>query len=157
MTPALNDPESGLLNGDYFRASVPNRVATARRLLRPLSVVLMMTGDSSARPARCTPEEARIIAETLLRTLRESDIPCRLEDGGFGLILEDTPENGAVWTIERLRRLLVDQGVDLTIWAGIAAYPAHALEANELLQKAQQALAHALEWAQSRIEVAIPE
>ncbi len=157
MTPVLNDPESGLLNGDYFRASVPNRVATARRLLRPLSVVLLTTGDSSAHPTRCQPEEARIIAETLLRTLRESDIPCRLEDGGFGLILEDTPENGAVWTIERLRRLLVNQGIDLTIWAGIAAYPAHALEANELMLKAQQAMAQALEWAQSRIEVAVPE
>jgi hypothetical protein len=33
---ALRDPDSGLLNGDYFRAALPHRVATARRVLRPL-------------------------------------------------------------------------------------------------------------------------
>ena len=144
----LHESESGLLNEEYFRAALPNRVATARRVLRPISVVL-------ARIA--SPEHARQVAFALLDTLRESDTACRLDDGGFALILEDTPENGAVWTIERLRRLLSDQGTDVIVWAGIASYPAHALEAPALVALAEQALADAQQWNQSRIEVALPE
>lgn len=154
---ALRDPQSGLLNGDYFRAALPHRVATARRVLRPLSVALLAVGDGAGRPIVCTRELAEQVAYGLLETLRESDTPCRLEDGSFGVLLEDTPESGAVWTVERLRRLLADQGLDLTVWAGIASYPAHALEAREVLARARAALVLAGEWSQSRIEVALPE
>ncbi|MCK7470616.1 MAG: GGDEF domain-containing protein [Desulfomicrobium escambiense] len=40
------------------------------------------------------------MAEAIRETLREADIACRLDDGTFAVILEDTPENGAVWTVE---------------------------------------------------------
>jgi PleD family two-component response regulator len=144
----LHEPESGLLNEEYFHAALPNRVATARRVLRPISVVLCRIDGEGL---------ARRVALALLETLRESDTACRLDDGTFALILEDTPENGAVWTMERLRRLLGDQGSDVLLWAGVAAYPAHALEAPTLVELAQQALADAMQWAQSRIEVAIAD
>ena len=145
----LHDGETGLLNERYFRAALPNRIATARRVLRPISIVLATLGDSS---------HARQLAFGLLDTLREADTACRLDDGSFALILEDTPENGAVWTIERLRRLLTEQGTDVLLWAGVASYPAHALEPQELLVLAEKALASATEWkTQSRIEVALPE
>jgi diguanylate cyclase (GGDEF)-like protein len=144
----LHEPESGLLNEEYFHAALPNRVATARRVLRPISIVLCkIAGD----------HQARQVAFALLDTLRESDTACRLDDGTFALILEDTPENGAVWTMERLRRLLGDQGTEVLLWAGVAAYPAHALEAPTLITLATQALADAMQWQQSRIEVALPE
>ncbi len=154
---ALRDPESGLLNGDFFRAALPHRVATARRVLRPFSVALLTLGDGDGHVIRASAELAEQVAYGLLETLRESDTPCRLEDGSFGVLLEDTPESGAVWTVERLRRLLADQGLQLTVWAGIASYPAHALEAREVLARAQSALRLATEWSQSRIEVALPE
>ncbi|HEX4906765.1 MAG TPA: diguanylate cyclase [Acidimicrobiales bacterium] len=145
---SLHESESGLLNEQYFRAALPNRVATARRVLRPISVVLARIGS---------PQYARQVAYALLDTLRESDTACRLDDGGFALILEDTPENGAVWTIERLRRLLTEQGIEVIVWAGVASYPAHALEAPALVALAEGALVAAQEWQQSRIEVALPE
>lgn len=145
---ALHDPESGLLNEAYFHAALPNRVATARRVLRPISIVLTRLREDG---------HARQVALGLLDTLRESDTACRLDDGGFALILEDTPENGAVWTMERLRRLLVDQGTEVVIWAGVASYPAHALESSELVVLAEAALRDAMQWEQSRIEVALPE
>ena len=144
----LHDPGSGLLNEAYFRAALPNRVATARRVLRPISIVLSRFGSD---------EHVRQVAFGLLDTLRESDTACRFDDGAFALILEDTPENGAVWTMERLRLLLAEQGTDLLMWAGIASYPAHALEAPELLGLAEVALRDAMQWQQSRIEVALPQ
>jgi GGDEF domain-containing protein len=152
----LRDAESGLLNEAYFSAALPNRVATARRVLRPLSLALLSLRGPEGSPSRCTPEVARDVAYALLQTLRESDTPCRRTDGGFALILEDTPEDGALWTVERVRRLLNERGVETTVWAGIAAYPAHALEARDLVERADRALHLAEEWAQSRIEVALP-
>lgn len=153
----LRDPDTGLYNEAFFRASLPTRVAMARRLLRPISVILVALGDGAGVPGQCSPDTARRVAYGLLDSLRESDTPCRLDDGGFAVILEDTPENGAVWTIERLRRSLTEQGASVTTWAGIASYPAHALESATILLKAETALKSALEWPQFRIEVALPD
>ena len=147
MADPLRDEETGLLNEAYFRAALPNRVAMARRVLRPLSVVVLTTDE---------PIAAAAVAHALLDTLRESDTACRLDDGRFALLLEDTPENGAVWTVERMRRLLTEQGFGLKVWAGVASYPAHALEAADLLGLAEGAQRSAREWVDSRIEVAAP-
>ncbi len=73
----------------------------------------------------------------------------------FAFLLEDTPEDGAIWTVERVRRALAPLGGDQTRWAGIACYPAHAFNATDTLAKAEEAYARACEWAQDRIEVAI--
>jgi diguanylate cyclase (GGDEF)-like protein len=141
----LRDDETGLLNEAYFRAALPNRVATARRVLRPISIVIAKLADATA---------ARQVAFALLDTLRESDTACRLDDVRMAMILEDTPENGAVWTVERLRRRMADQHRDLTMWAGVACYPAHAFDAHQIVDQAQRALTAARDWRQDRIEVA---
>lgn len=148
MASPVHDPGSGLLNGHYFTVALPNRVATARRVLRPLSLVLLDAADRSD-------EVVHALTYALHDTLRESDTACRLDDGRFALILEDTPEDGAVWTVERVRRLLGDQQHEVVVWAGVAAYPAHALDHDVLLSLTETALAGAKAWgAHSRIEVA---
>jgi GGDEF domain-containing protein len=144
---ALRDAHSGLLNDDYFRAALPNRVATARRVLRPISVGVLAMSDDNATAT---------VAYALQETLRESDTACRLLDGRLAVLLEDTPEDGAVWTLERLRRLLGEQGAGITLWGGVASYPAHALEAADLLALADAALESARHWVDGRIEVASP-
>jgi diguanylate cyclase (GGDEF)-like protein len=94
------------------------------------------------------------VAGALRETLRESDTATRLRDGRFAVVLEDTPENGAIWTIERLRRCLAEEDPDLTMWAGVACYPAHAFDVPAIIQQADAALVSAHEWHQDRIEVA---
>jgi GGDEF domain-containing protein len=86
--------------------------------------------------------------------LREADTACRLTDGTFGILLEDTPENGAIWAVERLRRAMADDDPGLTVWAGISVYPAHGFTSTELLDAADIALQQAREWRQDRIEIA---
>lgn len=110
-----------LLDQRYFDAALPNRVAVARRTLRPIALVLLnVDGDAS-----------------LLTTgVRESDTACRLDDGRFALLLEDTTGDGALLTVDRLRALLPDA----TVRAGIAAYPADALTAAELVIAAEAAV-----------------
>ncbi len=148
----LNDPESGLRSEAYLRVALESRLASARRHLRPVALALMATTEESDGG-----DAVRQMTESLLETIRDSDIACRMNEGIFAVILEDTPENGAVWTVERVRRNLVSHFGHHTLWAGVACYPAHALEADELLTQSQIALLAAKEWNQDRIEVAASE
>jgi diguanylate cyclase (GGDEF)-like protein len=154
---SLMDPATGLFNEPFFRVTLNSRVSAARRHLRPVAVVLMQVA-SGVKEGTPTLTDPAIVAGGIQVTLRDADTACRLSDGRYAFVLEDTPENGAVWSMERLRRLLAERGTPVLLWAGVAAYPAHALEAVDLLSLAEQALADALQWTgQSRIEVALPE
>jgi two-component system cell cycle response regulator len=154
--PALTDIATGLYNEEFFRVTLDTRVSAARRHLRPIAVVLLQVaaGVKEGAPANTAPP---VVAEAVSLTLRDADTACRLDDGRFALILEDTPENGAVWTVERVRRALAGSHPNQTLWAGIACYPAHAFDASELFDRASNALDAAREWHQDRIEVATAE
>ncbi len=149
----VTDEGSGLFNEPFFMCTMDKRVSTARRGLRPLSAVLVDTVSDLKTGERPPPS---IVAGVLLDTLRDADTACRLDDGTYAMVLEDTPENGAVWTVERIRRCMADRLPGTTVWAGIACYPAHAFDAGQILTRASGALELAREWRQDRIEVAIP-
>jgi len=149
----ITDAATGLFNEQFFAVILDKRVSAARRGLRPLSVVLLEVvtglGDGASSPA-----DPKAVAGGLLETLRDADTACRLDDGRFAVMLEDTPESGAVWTVERVRRRLAEQQTGLTTWAGVACYPAHAFDASHILAQAGTALTAAKDWHQDRIEVA---
>jgi diguanylate cyclase (GGDEF)-like protein len=149
---ALKDPLTGLFGDSYFNVVVEARVSAARRHLRPVAVVLFDVFDATGQRV-----DAQSVAAAIKETLREADTACRLDDGRFAFVLEDTPEDGAIWTVERLRRKLSANASEQTRWAGIACYPAHAFSATEALSKAETAFAAAREWKQDRIEVARPD
>ena len=147
-------PRTGLYSEDYFRVALDARVAAARRHLRPVAAALLdvVVALDSGSPE---PADAAVVAQSIRATLREADTACRLTDGRFALLLEDTPETGAVWTVERVRRKLIAEHPEITMWAGVACYPAHALNAMDLLDQTEFALQAAREWRQDRIEVAL--
>ncbi|HEV3226028.1 MAG TPA: diguanylate cyclase [Acidimicrobiales bacterium] len=149
----LTDGATGLFNEQFFRVTLDTRVSAARRHLRPVAVVLVQVSQG-VREGSPLPVAPDLVAEGVRATLRDADTACRLDDGRFALILEDTPENGAVWTVERVRRALAIAQPGQTLWAGIACYPAHAFDAWELFDRAARALEAAREWHQDRIEVA---
>ena len=153
---SLTDSLTGLFNEAFFRVTLDTRVSAARRHLRPVAVVLMQVAQG-VREGAPSPVSPMVVADGVRTTLRDADTACRLDDGRFALILEDTPENGAVWTVERVRRALAVEHPGQTLWAGIACYPAHAFDAWELFDRAGQALDSAQEWHQDRIEVATSE
>ncbi len=149
----LTDVQTGLFSEGFFHVALDSRLAAARRHLRPVAVVLLevvtgLPGD------QVQDADAHIVATSITETLREADTACRLRNGYFALLLEDTPENGAIWTVERIRRAMTEQSTGTTMWAGIACYPAHAFSSEEIMTAADQALSSAREWRQDRIEVA---
>lgn len=153
---ALTDPSTGLYSEAFLHVAADARIAAARRHLRPVALVLLevIEGLGSDLPRPADPME---VATGIRETLREADTACRLASGGYALLLEDTPETGAIWSIERLRRHMLNENAALTIWAGVACYPAHGFHTPELLARAEHALTQAREWRQDRIEVATAE
>ena len=154
-TDVLTDDSTGLFSESYFRVALDARLSAARRHLRPVAVVIIdvVRGVDEERP---TPIDPGLVADGIRQTVRDADTACRMGDGRFGLVLEDTPENGAIWTVERVRRHLTTagHGDEVTLWAGVACYPAHAFDTEEILRQAEEALTAAREWRQDRIEVA---
>ena len=153
---ALTDGATGLFSEGYFTVALDARIAAARRQLEPVAVVLLevIEGLESGLPRPANP---KAVAECITATIREADTACRLLDGGYALVLEDTAENGAIWTVERIRRRITTEAPGLTLWAGVACYPAHGFSTDEILDRADNALDIAREWRQDRIEVATSE
>jgi diguanylate cyclase (GGDEF)-like protein len=150
------DAATGLYDEKYFAVLVQQQVAAARRSLRPISVIIFEI-DSMGESDRDTRLQALgVVGDVVRRTLRESDAACRLGDLMIGAILEDTPEAGAVWAAERVRGTLLASPVGdaLTLSAGVACYPTHALGAAELVHQASRALEEARSRGRDRVELA---
>src|SRR2546430_1148060 len=137
------------------RPALPGRpLGAARRQLQPVAL-LLLTLDADGTTEQGRHDVVIAFADLLRSTLRESDTVCRLGVTSFGVILEDTSEAGGVWAAERLRTALVRQRDALVrLAAGVAAYPTHALEADQVLERARGALESARASGSSRIEVA---
>lgn len=150
---ALTDNATGLFSEGYFTVALEARISAARRNLKPVAVVLIevIEGLESGLPHPADPAH---VTESINTTIRQADTACRLLDGSYALVLEDTTENGAIWTVERIRRTMVETAPGLTMWAGVACYPAHGLSTDEILDQADHALDMAREWRQDRIEIA---
>lgn len=150
------DYASGLLDQQFFKVMVQQRVAAARRQLKPLTVILFdIDGLDGASHDECNAAIAALGA-TVTQTLRESDAACRVGTKIAAAILEDTAEAGAVWAAERIRGTLhqTTDGVTITVSAGIACYPTHALSAPELIERAGRALDTARAQGRDRLEIA---
>jgi diguanylate cyclase (GGDEF)-like protein len=153
---STNDPVTGLVDRTYFRVTLSQRVASARRHLQPLSlVVIELDGFDRARPER-RDQALRVLGAALHRTLRECDTACRYSDTAVAALLEDTPESGAATAAERVRKAVTASptGRSFTISAGIACYPSHALDAQDLLRRSVQALGAARAAGRDRVEIA---
>lgn len=152
QTDRLLDAETGVFSQLFFEASLDKRVSAARRGMRHLSlaVVDVVTGVTEGRS---DPADPRLVSRTMTSVFRDADTIARADDGTFLLLFEDTPETGAVWTMERFRRRLADENPGHTTWVGISCYPAYGFNADQLLGQAREALGHAREWRQDRIEI----
>jgi len=148
------DPETKLFNEAFFSVAVSTRVSSARRHLRPVSIVLVEVARSH-HDQRAVP--VTLVASAVERTIRDSDTACRLSGDRIGLVLEDTAEDGAVVLLDRLRVQLAGVVPEAVCWAGIACYPTHVFHAGEAQAKAARALTVARAWPQHRVEVATAE
>jgi len=148
----ITDPETGVFTQVFFDASLGKRISAARRGLRPLTVAMVEVVERVGEPD-VVQTAGKPVADILTETLREADTVARMDSGIFAVLLEDTPENGAIWTLERIRRKISEDLPGCTVRAGMSCYPAYAFDADQLVSQSLAALDAAREWRQDRIEV----
>ncbi len=144
---AVMDPVTGLQNDEFFNAVLIPKVATARRRLWPVTVVLIrLSFDDSVQSQQDSDQLVVKFAVLLSRTVREADIVCRLSNLVFGLILDDTDEDGGAWTAERIQIAQSKYGDDriIKVSAGVASYPTHGMDPTTILSKAMAAMEKAV-------------
>jgi diguanylate cyclase (GGDEF)-like protein len=153
------DPVSGLLRQRHLPVLLQQVVAAARRKVQPVSVVFWELDGLEGAERAATDQALTALGAVAWRTLRESDAVFRLGDVVAVGVLVDTAEGGALMVAERVRDALRASpvGDSLTVSAGIACYPTHALDAAELVARAGRALEQARSEGHDRDHVAIAE
>ncbi len=143
----ISDPVTGMLNDLFFAGLVATKVATARRRLWPVSIALLHVNFGSAVSDKSDEQKAaNEFAESIMSTIRDADVACRLSRKTFALILDDTDEDGGAWASERIQLAQARKGDSRIskVSAGVASYPSHGIEATEILSKAREALEKAV-------------
>jgi diguanylate cyclase (GGDEF)-like protein len=151
------DPVSGLLRERHLPVLLQQVVAAARRKVLPVSVVFWELDGLSEAPPAARDQALTALGAVAWRTLREADAVFRLGDVVSVGVLVDTAEPGAVIVADRVREALRSSpvGDSLTVSAGIACYPSHALDAAELVARAGRALEAARARGHERDHVAV--
>lgn len=148
QTDDLTDPVTGLVGEQVMRYLTERKLALASRTLTPISVVaVLVEGDHAGR---------RRLGALLRATLRRSDSIGSVGDRFVGFVLDDTTETGAVWAAERVRSSLGGLAPEMRPVAsfGVACYPTHAFDPDELWQAAARAALDGRRLGRNRIEVA---
>ena len=162
------DHLTGLLNRRYLYERLKDEVARSERHGYPLSLLMLdldgfkycndtfghLVGDKTLK----------LIAETILNTVRSMDIVARYGGDEFMVILPETAESLAIDIAERLRNNIAKKVVfaqdtsgtgprTLTTSIGIACYPEHGETVELLLENVDKALYRAKNKGKNRIEV----
>jgi diguanylate cyclase (GGDEF)-like protein len=150
---AYRDELTGLYNYRLFREHLTREVSQANRFGQPVSLV-MLDVDDFKRYNDCNGHEAGNlalagVAKLLTSVLRKGDFAARYGGEEFALILPSTPKTNAHLVAERTRASVEQRhfvGEEsltegrLTLSAGIATFPADAVDAAELIRHADRAL-----------------
>ncbi|MGH2979190.1 MAG: bifunctional diguanylate cyclase/phosphohydrolase [Solirubrobacterales bacterium] len=145
---AREDPLTGLRNRRGFDEAFDLEVERAHRTGQSVSLVLgdldhfKQVNDRFGHPRG--DEVLRRTAGILHSTNRRIDLPARVGGEEFAVLLPDSDERGAHVAAERMRRAIreafADDPLPLTISFGIASYPAHGDNTDDLMESADQAL-----------------
>ncbi len=163
---AIRDPLTGLFNRRYFQETLRRELHRASRAKQPLSVVLLdidhfkRFNDTYGHDAGDV--ALKVVGEILQGRTRAGDVACRHGGEEFALAFPGLPAEIAAERVEAIRReielrdiVFLGERVDpVTISAGIAVYPAHAMEMEALMRVADQALYKSKEAGRNRFTMA---
>jgi CheY-like chemotaxis protein len=152
VAPAAGPPTALLdrLNGEFAAA---RELARARRDQRPVSLVLFIVSPRPpvATPASGTGDPAGMVGETLVKAIRESDVPIRWSSDEVLLVLPGLGLDDARRVAERVRAALqAGTGHRAAVSAGVAELAA-ADTFSTLVTRARERVQLALEHGHNRV------
>ncbi len=141
----LSDYATGLYNGLFLDERTKEEVMRGRRYTYPVSLILFsLDGFSEALPRMdkaLAHKVANEVADIVRQAVRETDVPTRLEDNLFGVLLVHTERDKARAIGERIRAGVesrvfssAQQKFKFTVSGGIAGVP-HDGTSAEMLKK----------------------
>jgi diguanylate cyclase (GGDEF)-like protein len=167
---SVTDPLTGAGNFRQLSTTLAREVERATRFSRPLSVVMLdldlfkVVNDTHGHPFGDS--VLREFARRLQDCLREVDTVTRYGGEEFTVVLPETGADGAVAVAGRIVRAIRERpftvgsrSAEVTVSAGVAAFPDHGRTASEILRAADTALYAAKGAGRDRwclAEVAVP-
>ena len=155
---SVKDALTDLFNRRYFALRLDEEAKRGARFGHPLSLVYIDLDDfqklneGKGRPAG--DEVLKEVARLLVKHSRSFTIVARRQDDDFAAILANTPKAGAMSYAERIRGVIEQhpfpQG-PVTATLGVAAFPADAAAAEDLMAKAEHALNEAKARGRNRV------
>jgi diguanylate cyclase (GGDEF)-like protein/PAS domain S-box-containing protein len=161
---ALHDPLTGLFNRRYLAESTTREIARARRLKDALSIIVSDIDQfktiNDTHGHQVGDQFLVEVASVMKNNARSSDIVCRYGGEEFLLVLPGTPLEAAAKRAEELRQKCAEivvwhenQPLSVTLSFGVATYPTHGSEAEEIIIKADKALYQSKNDGRNRVTV----
>src|SRR5882672_6805052 len=160
---AMHDKLTGLYNRHYVEEWFGLELRRAQRHGRPIAAI-MLDIDDFKRFNDSFGHEAgdlvlRELAGALRRFARKSDVACRYGGEEFLVLLPECPFDAALHRAEQLRGEVAKLELQyddrplgpISVSLGVAAFPDHAKESEELLRRADEALYLAKQTGRNRV------
>ena len=164
MEEARVDPKTGLFNARHFTSALREELQRCARLEVPVSVAMadldLLRDINNEHGHLAGDAVLEGIAKIFHQHLRESDIPARFGGEEFAILLPETGGDEAYAIVDRIRRAVAEaefevptaaESIRATISIGIAVYPDHAKDANELVHEADVAVYRAKIQGRNRV------
>jgi diguanylate cyclase (GGDEF)-like protein len=148
----MQDDLTQLYNSRYLRQFIDREIKRAHRYGSSFSVIFIdIDGFKDVNDRyghRVGSETLCEAAHLLMESVRDTDVVARYGGDEFTIVLPETPAEQALLTAERIRQALAEQPFSgggknkfhLTASFGVAAFPEHAQNAADLLEKADLAM-----------------
>jgi diguanylate cyclase (GGDEF)-like protein len=163
---AVRDPLTGLYNRRYMEASLKREWARAER--RSCTVAILMLDIDHFKKVNDTYGHnvgdivLQELGSLLQRHIRTEDIACRYGGEEFLLIMPEISLEIAKYRAEELRVMIKELRISyqkilltITVSIGIALFPTHGNNLNDVIHTADAALYRAKKGGRDRVEIAL--
>jgi diguanylate cyclase (GGDEF)-like protein len=164
------DTLTGLYNRRFLEDYARKTLAMGRRKNQPFGIIMMdldhFKDINDAYGHETGDRILRQFAKTITQAMRETNLAARYGGEEFVVLLPDTDAQACVLVAERIRRAVERMVVqsptgklltDLTVSLGIAVYPDHGQEYEELVQASDKALYESKRAGRNRSTLYVPQ
>jgi diguanylate cyclase (GGDEF)-like protein len=158
------DPKTGLYNARYFGTALTAELSRASRFDRPMAVIMadldLLRDVNNAHGHLAGDAVLRGVADAFAAELRHYDVAARFGGEEFSIVLPETDHDQALEIAERIRRSVAEREFEVptspeplraTLSLGVAVYPTHGLDADELVHQADLAVYRAKLQGRNRV------
>lgn len=161
---ATIDGLTELYNHRYFQDALRNQIEVSKRYEQAFSLIIIdidyfkKFNDTYGHQAGDA--VLKQVAQTLKKNSRTTDIVCRYGGEEMSIILPNTNSQDALYNANRIRQAIEERPFQLnatetgnvTISVGVATFPDHAENAQDLIEQADKGLYYAKEHGRNQVK-----